>query len=349
MKTCDRAWLASTLLVAAVSCTSSGDEAPRSIPLSGADTLVSAAADLLATPFDISVDERGSVYVLDYGNHRVLVVPPDGGAPRTIGSEGAGPGEFRGPSALAAGADTLRVLDRGNGRVQVLTADGAYVRSFSLGETNAGGEAVMVGSGLTAFGTGGIASEHLVTLLGPDGILRGGVGRLPAASVQTLDIAQMKSEIGQGRLPAVLRNRARPALSGEGGVWVVHQSDTRVERYDSAGGLVWDRRYEDPSTSEIREAFFERNRRDPRPFAFFPLTLVADAAAAGERLYLLLNRGEDATMVVLVVDGEGRVSGRLTAEDVRGARHVAVDPARRRLYVATAGAELIALPLPAGI
>jgi hypothetical protein len=334
------------LLIAAAGCGRSGGAAPETVELARADTLVNAGSDLLASPFDISVDERGSVYVLDYGNHRVLVLPSGGGPPRTIGSMGSGPGEFRGPSAMVAGGDTLRVVDRGNGRVQVLTTAGAYVRSFSLGEANTGGEVAMLPTGVTAFGTGGLGSEHLVALVGPDGALRGGVGALAVPGVATWDFAEMKSQIKEGRVPSVLRNRARPVLAPGGEVWAVHLAEPKVARYDRVGRRLWEREYSDATAAEIRRTFFEKNRSDPRPFAFFPLTLVADAAAHGQELFLLLNTGENGPATVLIVDGQGRVTSRLRAGGVVGARQIAVHPAGDRLYLATAGAELVAVTLP---
>lgn len=59
--------------------------------------------------------------------HRVLVVDPGDGTVLPISREGAGPGEFRRPEAIAISDTAVLVLDFGNRRVQRLGADGAPV------------------------------------------------------------------------------------------------------------------------------------------------------------------------------------------------------------------------------
>ena len=55
---------------------------------------------------------------------RLVVVTPDGEFVRSVGSMGAGPGEFMGPHTLAIDADgRVFVGDRSNNRVQILDQD----------------------------------------------------------------------------------------------------------------------------------------------------------------------------------------------------------------------------------
>ena len=70
-----------------------------------------------------------SIFVADYGNHRVQVFSRDGEFVEAFGDEGVGEGEFRGPTAIAMDAQGLVYVaeDRGQ-RVQVFDGAGSVVR-----------------------------------------------------------------------------------------------------------------------------------------------------------------------------------------------------------------------------
>lgn len=60
----------------------------------------------------IATDATGNIYVLDAGNHRVVVFDSTGAFIRSVGSEGGGPGEMQFPSAFAvAPSGAVSVLD----------------------------------------------------------------------------------------------------------------------------------------------------------------------------------------------------------------------------------------------
>lgn len=332
--------LAATALAACA-----GRDAAPVVTLSGERVLISTESNLLASPFDVAVDERGHVWVLDYQLNRVLVL--DGsGASRTVGHEGAGPGELSGPSALAVGGDTLRVVDRGNGRIQVLTTEGRYVRSYALERQTMGGEASLLPNGRVAFATYGIQSQALARVFDPQGRALGDLGKLVAPVSGIWDITAFKRDIARGRVPESLRNRARPLLAVDGGAWTVLVADPAVQRYEASGRLLWTRTLDSPELRHIRETFFTRNREDSRPFAFVPLSFVTDAATVGDEVWLLLNQSEDDPATLLLVAPDGELRARVQVPGAPGARQLAVDPARRTLYLALADARLLGVPLP---
>ena len=51
-------------------------------------------------PSDIAKDDKGNIYILDAGNHRIQKFGPDGNYIETIGNRGQGPGEFYLPLSL---------------------------------------------------------------------------------------------------------------------------------------------------------------------------------------------------------------------------------------------------------
>ncbi|HEU0013105.1 MAG TPA: hypothetical protein VFQ45_05450 [Longimicrobium sp.] len=336
---------AAALLLAA--CGRGADApAPRTVALSRADTLVAQESGDIGMAADLAVDERGDVYVLDYMLHRVLVVPAEGGPARTIGRRGAGPGELTGPVALAAAADSVRVADRGNGRVQVFTRGGAPVRTVPVAERFMGSGSAFTRDGRLAFPTLGVRDDALVRVAPIDGGDAAALGRTVGRSGAALDFTAMKREIARGRVPAQLRNHARAVPAADGGAWLVLLSEPAVERYGPDLRRRWRRELAAPEVEAVRARFFALNREMGSPSVFAPLSHVADAAEGGGRLWLLLDGGDEGPAVLLSVDDAGGPPVRVEVPGVTGARQVAVDAARGRLYLALASAELVAVPLP---
>jgi DNA-binding beta-propeller fold protein YncE len=80
--------------------------------------------DSTATPVDVVADAT-RLYVTLADRHGVVVIDPAGGPPRSFGSLGEKPGQFRYPAGIARDRDgTLLVVDALNSRVQRFAADG---------------------------------------------------------------------------------------------------------------------------------------------------------------------------------------------------------------------------------
>jgi DNA-binding beta-propeller fold protein YncE len=96
--------------------------------------------ELLRRPAGVAISPDGSrLYVVDVGgldndDHRVQVFDPQSGAHlQTIGTRGAGKGQFNLPLQAATGPDgTLYVVDGGNFRVEAFDPNGQFL--FSFGE-----------------------------------------------------------------------------------------------------------------------------------------------------------------------------------------------------------------------
>jgi hypothetical protein len=313
--------------------------------LAGADTLASAESGLLAGPADVAVAPDGEVYVADQTLGRVVRF---GARPAVLGRGGTGPGEFRAPIGVAVDGDTVRVDDRGNGRVQVLATSGRYVRSFPL-PLSSPGEAAIASDGGMAVATMGISFPALAVLLDRDGRQRGQFGAPLANPTHGWNLQEMKTEARNGRVPPALLNTAVPAVSREG-TWLVFLAQGSVRRYDAHGALLWSTPLDSPEIEAIRHAYVVKNREDNRSFAFSPLAYAADITVVGERLWVLLNTTEDESSVVLVIGPRGAVEKRLVLSAIRGARDLAVDTTRRKMYLAVpSSASVVSVVLPAGV
>lgn len=82
----------------------------------------------LRRPEGLAVDPEGRLWVVDTGNHRLVVVAVDGALVATYGSLGSSRERFRNPRGITFGRSGLvYVADTGNRRIQVLRAAGGGV------------------------------------------------------------------------------------------------------------------------------------------------------------------------------------------------------------------------------
>ena len=91
-------------------------------------------------PAGLRFDGRGRLHVLDAGNKRVLVFDSTGALLRTIGRQGAGPGEFENPAALFITSDgSVHVVDAGHQAISRFDSAGAFTGRLPLPHQFAGG------------------------------------------------------------------------------------------------------------------------------------------------------------------------------------------------------------------
>jgi hypothetical protein len=88
---------------------------------------------LFASPRNIVATRRGEIVILDRRPASLKVFAPTGEFVRTIGRQGAGPGEYGDFGDLRLVGDTLVVNDRGNARMVLFTLDGTHLRTFAGG------------------------------------------------------------------------------------------------------------------------------------------------------------------------------------------------------------------------
>lgn len=73
----------------------------------------------------LAIDDAGHLYILDRGNHRILVFDSEGRHVREMGRRGGGPGEFQWPQTIMVGSDgSLAVSDIGHRGLVRITATG---------------------------------------------------------------------------------------------------------------------------------------------------------------------------------------------------------------------------------
>ena len=125
----------------------------------------------LVKPFGMCLSPDETTLAVAYcGSDCVKLVRVDGSeAPRTIGEEGAGDGQFNFPCDVRFTPDgqQLVVADFNNNRVQVLSTDGTFVRNMPLEEDVYAVSVDVAGNIIVATNTGlvNVFSPDLSTLL----------------------------------------------------------------------------------------------------------------------------------------------------------------------------------------
>ncbi len=92
--------------------------------------------DYFHLPSDIEIDLKNDlIYVVDSGNHRLVVFDFQGRLLRSVGKEGQGPGELSRPSGACVGDDSvLAVADYRNNRIQIYDHSGKFIRNINTRE-----------------------------------------------------------------------------------------------------------------------------------------------------------------------------------------------------------------------
>jgi hypothetical protein len=91
--------------------------------------------ELLSRVSQLAFDKEENLYVLDGGNHRVLIFNPQGKFIRKIGKKGGGPGELMTPVGLAVMSDgNVAVTDLGRPAVSLFRKDGTFIKNLPLGD-----------------------------------------------------------------------------------------------------------------------------------------------------------------------------------------------------------------------
>lgn len=331
-------WIA---LVAGVGCGTEGAarteaESESAPTLSAPETLISTESGLLGSITDVAVAPDGTVYLVDMQANTIHVVDSTG--TRSIGREGAGPGEFMRPASLAIWHDTLGVVDFENGRLQFLTLDGAPLGSVPLAPGPAPGR---VGPGWMLLNPTLGMDSALVIVRGVDLRERARIGPREGPRMTMVRMAEAKRMIREGELPPIFQYNAQALAGADGSSWFLLPAKARVARYDSAGALAWSTELQDSAFAEVRRDFVARNE-SAAANQLFPLRFILDAEVVGEELWLLLGQSALGPASILVLGPDGSEVRRISVPTVEGADRLGVDVERRRLYfVRSEAAELV--------
>jgi len=185
-------------------------------------------------PEDIVFDEKGNIYILDSGNHRIQKFNPYYEYITTLGRQGQGPGEFYLPSSLDIDQNNyLYVSDPQNKRIQVLKPDGTEHKTIKFPTEQVGSVRVLNSGNIIMNPTGSLLmisqSEEkelpkLIKVFDKEGNLVREFG-------EQLDFKHvLLNRIG---------NQYEFAVDEDDHIYLTFLHQNRIEKYSPEGKLLW--------------------------------------------------------------------------------------------------------------
>ena len=187
--------------------------------------LTHAGTSPLALPSDVAIAPNGYIYIVDGGNHRIVVYDSDGSYLQTIGSEGSTAGLFSGPMGISVDKKGhIYVADTDNHRIQIFKSNGKFLRQFPVklkGKNIRPIDIAVSPSGDKVYVTGNTNHQVMIYSL-----------------TFTLFGVNLTNWGGNGSNPGEFRYPATIAVNPQGRVFVVDVLNSRVQQFDEKGKLL---------------------------------------------------------------------------------------------------------------
>jgi hypothetical protein len=235
---------------------------------------------------------QANYLVLDAPAHRIVELDSSERFVRQIGRFGTGPQEFSDPTDFAVGRDgKIYVAEAGNRRLTILDPKGSRIGGFQTPQlslsvvVNSKNEILLNQPGrgflLTAYGSDGTVKREFGALHSPP----------PGFSVHPEhDIKETY-------------NRVSLALDPSDNIYVAWRFEARVQKYSSAGQLVWDIELSGREADDFRQ----RGRNNTGYFKYNGATIVLSGIAYGPPAGLVYVLFPSRTLYVL--DERGNMLG----------------------------------------
>jgi hypothetical protein len=185
----------------------------------------------------VATDEAGYLYILDRGNHRILVFDGDGRHVRELSRRGGGPGELQWPTSLVVAQDgSLAVSDIGHRGLVRVTAAGEPLEHQMLEG--------WFGGGIAAFGDGLVVQLDVRA----EAVTRHELARIDETGRHVV-VASQGARLRPVDLGCVQISGMAPYFApslvwaaGAGRIAAVTGADYDVELYDASGPIARVRR-----------------------------------------------------------------------------------------------------------
>ena len=183
------------------------------------------------SPYDITMDKEGNLYILDNGNGCIQKLDPEGKYLATIGGKGQGPGEFQNPYSIGIDSQgRLYVADSRAKKIHIFNPNGKVHKTVKISKYRI----------------------HYARYCEPGLIACGGISRLVSPEEENLPKlikvfnlkGKLQYEFGdiydyKDNWVNLWANWFYFDVDDEGNFCLTFRHQNRVEKYSSVGNLIW--------------------------------------------------------------------------------------------------------------
>ena len=207
---------------------------------------------LLHKPGEIKIDRDGNIYILDSGNHRIMVYDREMRFIRQIGRLGQGPGELIRPTDFDIdNAGNVYIISFWNRRISIFDRRGKFIKSINVNYSIPMEAHLAVDSrGMIYLNT--IYTDSLIVVIDTNGKKVRTLGKPINSKIFPYDYNIVSLECDESD-----------------NLWVCFNNRPRIRKYGPDGNLIFNKRINSFQINRMLEEEKEKDKKRPHYYTYF--------------------------------------------------------------------------------
>jgi hypothetical protein len=285
----------------------------ETITYSKVETIISSDESILGKPGNL-VDIQGDrMYLLDYSQLKILEISAAGELLNSFSRQGKGPGELTMASNILTGNEKILIHNTDRSSLSRFSPDGKYLDTQPINVP------VSLSANISIFNDRMLMSaidknDGIVTLASlknlKNNIIALGdttIGNVPTA----VNFDEYNSAISNDEIPTIFKDDVLTLFDDQGNAYLVYQGQTRVQKYNLSGELIWDNEITFSEKDKVFKKFIEANTSNTFN-RIIPLKYFSEAKHYKDELFLLISlENEEDSFILTLKDESGKINKRI--------------------------------------